>query len=164
MMKFLLPLLLAIVGVVGGVAIGIVMKPEPVLTEEEKAAIEEKQAAKAALDKSLKAADSEYFQLTDKLVAPFKRGNGRSAFVAVHITLELAPGKMPFAETHEPKVVDAFLRVVVGFAATGAFDDHGHAPHTLEELNKELLKTVRAVLGDDVVRSVLIANLLTSDA
>lgn len=108
------------------------------------------------------AEDSEYLPLSRKLIVPFVRTNGRKAFVAVDATLEIGPGETEFATLHEPKVIDAFLRVLINFASTGAFDDPAQASATLRELNEELYNAAKAVLGDRV-RGVLIVNILTQD-
>lgn len=166
-MRMLLPIILVVLGVVGGAFVGVILKPAPEPAAEDAAALGDEHAAEESAEHSVvpieAAGDSDYFPLTSKMIAPFNRANGRPAFVAVEITLEMEPGKSEHAKKHEPKIVDAFLRVIVQFAATGAFDDHGHAPHTLRELNNEFLKAAKAVLGPEV-RNVLIANLLTSNA
>lgn len=185
-MKMLLPILLAVVGIGVGGAVGYVMKPHPEPTEEHgdagaEHAEEGHDGEKAgghgggdahaldgrgggALGEALsEATDSVYVALSRKLIVPFTRENGKKAFVAIDITLEMSPEDGHRATDHEPKILDAFLRTLVSFAATGAFDDHAAASHTLRELNGELLKAARAVLGPSV-REVLISNLLTQDA
>lgn len=162
-MKLLLPIILAVVGVVGGAAIGFVMKPEPVVEETEAGGAEENAEAGAGERGPQSAGDSEYFDLASRVVAPFRRADGRSAFVTVEVTLEMAPGSVEAARTHEPKLVAAFLRVLVHFAATGAFDDHAHSAHTLDELTDELYKAADAILGEDV-RATLVRNLLAAPA
>ncbi len=162
-MKFLAPVLLAILGIVGGVVIGAVMKPATETPDAGADGDAPESAEFSDKDPIESASDSEYTPLEKKILAPFTRKDGRSAFVAVEITLEMAPGRGEWARGHEPKLAAAFLVVVTAFAAGGAFDDHQHAPHTLKELNAELLKAARKVLGAPV-RKVLIANLLTSDA
>lgn len=181
----LLPILLAVIGIAVGGAVGYAFKPAPEPTEDhaeggEKAAAAgehgaeagqggDKKGAKAAgnhggfADALSEATDSAYVALSRKLIVPFTRENGKKAFVAIDLTLEMAPEDSHRATEHEPKILDAFLRTLVSFAATGAFDDHAAASHTLRELNSELLKAARAVLGESV-RAVLISNLLTQDA
>lgn len=166
----LVPIIIVIVGVVAGGAIGFVLKPEPPSAEmdaEAEAAAKKKAEEEAAAQRDrsdiAKATDSEYLSLSRKIIVPFRRDSGRKAFVAIDINLELAPGESDFAKTHEPKLIDAFLRTIVAFAATGAFDDDENAAHILDELNEELLNAAQIVLGEGV-RQVLIANLLTRDA
>ena len=183
-MKMLLPILLAVIGVAVGGAVGYAFKPAPEPTEEHVVDGEHAGASEngetaghgqtkanghgdtnaSGLSEELsEATDSEYIALSRKLIVPFTRENGKKAFVAIDITLEMAPEAGHRATDHEPKILDAFLRTLVSFAATGAFDDHAAASHTLRELNSELLKAARAVLGTSV-RAVLISNLLTQDA
>ncbi|MCI4666368.1 MAG: flagellar basal body-associated FliL family protein [Neomegalonema sp.] len=184
-MRLILPILLAIIGVAAGGAVGYMyksslMKKEAEIAkklkgdkgEKSKDGHKDKHGAKDkdahAADKGKKskkakaAKDSEYVPLGRKLIVPFQRKSGVKAFVAVDATLEIGPGEKEFVTAHEPKVVDAFIRTLVRFAATGAFEDPSRASETLDELNKELYKAASGVLGERV-RGVLIANLLTQD-
>lgn len=173
-MRLILPILLAIIGVAAGGAVGFMYKSAQLEKKAMEAAENETDADGAAsmdeaepaeeMDASRAAAeDSEYLPLSRKLIVPFVRGNGRKAYVAVDVTLEIGPGETEFATAHEPKIIDAFLRTLINFAATGAFEDPSQASFTLDELNEELFKAAKSVLGERV-RSVLIANLLTQDA
>ncbi len=185
-MKMLLPILLAVIGIAVGGAVGYAFKPAPEPTEEHAADGEHGAAAEhgekaghgdmkakghgdgdahgsGLSEKLSEATDSAYIALSRKRIGRFTRENGRKAFVAIDITLEMAPDDGARATDHEPKILDAFLRTLVSFAATAAFDDHAAASHTLRELNSELLKAARAVL-EESVRAVLISNLLTQDA
>lgn len=164
MMK-LLPVLLVVVGVLGGAGVGFVLKPEPEIDPEVAAKAAAEAAAKAEADavktKTTKAeADSEYVELSRKLIVPITTQEGRRAFVALDLHLELAPGETPRAQAHEPKLRDAFLRTLIAFGSTGAFDQHAHTTKTLRELGRTLLKVSREVLGDDAVRNVLIGDLI----
>lgn len=170
-MRLLLPIILAVLGVVGGGYVGLTLKPapEPKTTEQksgdasaEKAKEDEVSAAPLSRRPS-KATDSSYVALDQKLIVPIRRANGRKAFVALDATLEIDPKKEDWVKAHQPKTVDAFLRVMIAFAATGAFDDHAETAMALDDLNDALLTTAEAVLGD-AVRAVLISNLITQDS
>ena len=125
-MRKLIPVLLAVVGIGAGGAIGFVMKPaeEPHETakgghaEETASESEHAAAPRIEAERPTKATDSEYMPLTRKLIVPFRRENGSKAFLALDVSLEVAPGEVAHAKSHEPKVVDAFLRVLIAFAAT----------------------------------------------
>lgn len=183
-MRLILPLVLALLGVVGGGALGMMLKPEP--TEAEAAdkggdgdkQVGDKGDAGAAIETAdakksgplglhrppQRAADSLYVPIAQKLIVPTRGRMGRKAFVALDATLEVAPEKKEWVSTHEPKTIDAFLRVMIAFAATGAFEDHQQTAMALEDLNDALLTAAQAVLGEDAVRAVLIANLVTQEA
>ncbi len=167
MMK-LLPVILAVVGLLGGAAVGMALKPPPEIDPEAEAALEAEKAAKEAEadygEKAVEAsADSEYVELSRKLIVPIVMSSGARAFVAVDLHLELAPGETPRAQAHEPKLRDAFLRTLIAFGATGAFDEHAHTTKTLRELGRALLKVSREVLGRDAVRNVLIGDLIKQE-
>lgn len=186
-MRLILPILLALIGVAGGGYVGYILKPEPVVSEadaesdahgpqaEEDAhgahavaahgpEMNERKGKTAGQPKlPQKATDSAYVPIERKLIVPIRRANGRKAFVALDATLEVDPHQVDWVKSHEPKTVDAFLRVLIAFAATGAFDDHAETAMALDDLNAALETTAHAVLGD-AVRAVLIANLITQDA
>lgn len=177
-MKLILPILLAVLGLFGGVAAGVAFKPQPAESHED---VETGDADAHGDDAhghddahsedhgmvvTIEAAtDSVYHPLSRRLFVPFERDNGRAAFATVEITLELPPEPeaLDFIMAHEPKAMDAFFRVLVGFAATGAFEERTRASDTLRELSEALEAAAGAVFGD-YVRGVLISNLLTNDA
>lgn len=192
-MRLILPLILAVLGIVGGGAVEVMLKPEPPAQAEkaEDAGERKSTADHAAGQESFgastpgqaeseagkvgkkqftglrrplsKATDSAYYPIAKKLIVPIQRVNGRKAFVVLDATLEVEPGKVDHVGVHEPKIVDAFLRVMIAFAATGAFDDHAETAMSLDDLSDALLNSAEAVLGE-VVRGVLISNLITQDA
>ncbi|MEO1329951.1 MAG: flagellar basal body-associated FliL family protein [Pseudomonadota bacterium] len=167
-MAKILPVLLVVLGVLGGAGIGFVMKPEPELDPETIAAMEAEKAEQAAdeahgSDHTKAEEDSEYMELSRKLIVPITSKEGTKAFVALDLHLELAPDQTPHAQAHEPKLRDAFLRTLIAFGSTGAFDQHAHTTRTLRELGRALLKVAREVLGDDAVRNVLIGDLIKQE-
>lgn len=189
-MRLLLPLILALIGIAGGGAVGYMLKPVPEAAAEEgdaKGKVKDGEAhddyadekgghggdayAKGhdkkkytGLRRSLsKATDSAYVAIEKKLIVPIQRPSGRKAFVVLDATLEVDPEQVQHVEQHEPKIVDAFLRVMISFAATGAFEDHAETAMSLDDLNDALYTSAEAVLGE-AVRGVLIANLITQDA
>lgn len=189
MMKILIPVVLVLLGVGGGAAVGIVMKKPPEAAEGEEgygengdmAAKDGKPSGKPGDDKygdgahddvaavyelrkgSEKADDSAYFELSRKLIVPVVNEVGDRYFVALELHVEMTSGTEELASTHEPKLRDALLRTVIGFAHTGAFDDTANPKETFEELSLELKRSARRVLGDDV-RSVLIGDLIRQGA
>lgn len=161
----LLLVVFAVLGVVGGGAVGYFLKPAPEMLETADAMVAEDQEGESSLQlvsRDIEATDSEYFPLSSKLIVPFTRTDGVEAFVAIDLHIELEPGGVAHAEMHEPKLVDALLRVIVTFAATGAFDDHTRSVEVLDQLNRQLTLSAQAVLGSQV-RGMLITNLITRE-
>ncbi|MEL6317614.1 MAG: flagellar basal body-associated FliL family protein [Pseudomonadota bacterium] len=178
-MKKLLPVILPILGIVAGGGVGYVLKPEPEIAPlDAEAMLETGDAQSKAAEKAANhqdafgdaaapepaAVDSIYHPLSRKVIVPYRRPDGANAFVLLDLNLELSPENPGLAETHEPRLMDAFLRTVVSFTTTGAFDDPSQASALLRDLNAELLKSAQAVLGGGVVRNVLIVNLVTQEA
>lgn len=158
-MKKLLPLIIIILGLAGGIGVGVVMKPEPEpITDEEKA---EKEVEKP-IERDFVATDSEYVELSRKLIVPTEGADGVKSLIAIELHIEVAPGFADHATAHEPKVRDAFLRTLLWFSSTGAFGENAHQNETFEELGEELTRAARKVLGDEV-RGVLIGDMIKQD-
>ena len=187
MLRLIVPLVIALVGLGGGVFLGAMLKPEPMADEMAMKDGGEKGGKKAggkhdgdghgddhgdgdghgdeyedeyeAEYDPENAEPVEYFELSRKLIVPIIEENGERAFVAMELHLELKEGGAYKAEEHEPKIRDALLRTVIAFAHTGAFDDDAHPNETFKELAKELKRAAKRVLGDKV-KSVLIGDLI----
>lgn len=161
-MKLLLPIIIALMGLAGGAAVGVVMKPAPEVDPTVAEAPYEE--SEPELDEDFaKSEDSEYFELSRKLIVPVVATDGERSFVAIELHVELEKGGAEKAAAHEPKVRDALLRTVLSFAHTGAFDDDAQMNETFTELARELKLSARRVLGDGV-RGVLIGDLIKQDA
>lgn len=166
MKTLLVPLVIALMGAGLGVGVGVALYQPPAVEEAEAGAETVETASYEELDpveEASKRADSEYFELSRKLIVPVVDPDGERSFVAIELHLELAEGGADKAAVHEPKIRDALLRTVIAFAHTGAFDDGAHPNETFEELARELKRSARRVLGDGV-RSVLIGDLIKQDA
>ena len=62
----------------------------------------------------------------------------------------------------EPRVRDAFLKILFNMAAEGAFSQDIFAPDTQTELRGRLLNAAREIIGDSV-NAVLISDFLKQD-
>lgn len=156
-MKLLLPIIIALLGLAGGVGVGVVLKPPPEPMEED--AEKSMEIGPAVVEKQFEATDSEYVEMTRKLIVPVVAENGDKALVAIELHLEVDPGFATTAVQHEPKVRDAFLRTLIWFATTGAFNEDAHPNETFEELGRELTRAAQKVLGESV-RGVLIGDMI----
>ncbi|MEO1291229.1 MAG: flagellar basal body-associated FliL family protein [Pseudomonadota bacterium] len=183
MLKLLIPVILALLGVAGGAAVGIVMKP-PLETKEgdEKGAKDKGKDAEedmtyydpheddpfASIERDEEGEPtSEYVEISRRFVVPLieRSASGRlkKSMIAINFTLEMEPGKTGLAVQHEPKIRDVLLRTLISFASTGAFDETANPHSTMKELRRELRKAARGVLGKSV-RDVLIGELIKQKA
>jgi len=180
-MKKLLPIIIAVVGLVGGLAAGTVMKPDAIAGEAhaadkeggDKYASEDGHAKDGKGDggdygkpskygKSDKDNDHIYVGLKKPFFAPVLQNNNRHTLIRLDIHLEVPADLEDIISKHEPKLRDGFLRTVMSFAHEGGFS-RVHGSEGFEVLSDDLLLSARSVLGNDV-KAVLIGEILTRDS
>ena len=179
-MKLLLPILLALVGLVGGAGAGWYFKPVPEPeavacldadgheTEDPAACAppeEEDGHETAGHETKVDASGpdaSQYITLDRQFIVPIVSDDKVTAMMVLSLNLEVAPGKMESAFRNEPKLRDALLRALFEHAYTGGFNGDFTAERTVRELRKNLLAAGRGVIGPDL-RSVLIADMIRQE-
>jgi hypothetical protein len=169
-MKLLLPILLAIFGLVGGAGAGWYLKPipepvaEPCLDAEgnpqDPAACAPEIDPHAVEHAPTEGADaSEFITLDRQFIVPIVEDDTVAAMMVLTLNLEVAPGKMERAFRNEPKLRDMMLRALFEHAYTGGFSGDFTAEHLVRELRGNLLAAGREVIGSDL-RNVLIADMI----
>jgi len=170
-MKKMLPIILAILGLGGGLAGGSFLKPADVSERHAKAASDgHGETAKSGADHGSghgdggKASGSDYIYvgLEKPFFAPVIHANNRQTLVRLDIHLEVPASLKSSVEKHDPKLRDGFLRTVMNFANEGGFA-RVHDAHGFATLRDDLLLSARSVIGDDV-RAVLIGEILTRES
>lgn len=166
-MKKLIPIIVAIMGLGGGVTAGTILKPEA-KAEDAMAMVEDGKGEKATADykgkeeKDAKKSDYVYVGLDKPFFAPVLRNNNKHTLVRLDIHLEVPPDLEEYVVKHEPKLRDGFLRAVMSFSHDGGFA-RVHGSEGFEVLSDDLLLSARDVLGDKV-RAVLIGEILTRES
>lgn len=183
MMRKLLPVLLGLMGLIGGAGAGYVLRPateaateshggeeeaetpaaagpasphaEPSATEAEAGATEGHGAESAAL--------TEFVKLNNQFVVPVIRGNDVSALVILSITLEVDTGASEAVFAAEPKLRDSFLQVLFDHANAKGFDGAFTQSSRMAQLRKALLEPARTILGK-LVDDVLIVDIVRQDS
>ena len=177
MMKILLPVLLALVGFVGGAGAGWMLKPAPpgpgdvetcvdsdgeerrgAVCAEIRAATEDPGAPYEAEDES----DSEFVTLDRQFIVPVVSEDRVASMMVLQLNLEVAPGSVEAVFQQEPKLRDALLRALFEHAYTGGFNGDFTAERVMGELRRNLLTAARGVIGTDV-RDVLVADVIKQD-
>ncbi len=157
-MKKLLPVLLALVGLGAGVGGGLALKPPaPELTPEEIAEMEH--AAEEAEEETSATA---FVKINNQFVVPVVKGERVQSLVVLSISLETKQEYTELLYGQEPKLRDAFLRVMFDHAYAGGFGGAFTASPTLDTLRASLLESARAVV-DDAVTNVLITDIVRQD-
>lgn len=151
MKKLLLPLLLGLVGLGCGAAAGFFLRPP------------ETGEAEAEPRNEEPAEPPEYAKLSNQFVIPVLEEGKVASLVVLTLSLEVATGSTQLVNQHEPKLRDAFLRVLFAHANSGGFRGAFTDSANLVPLRIALLEAARSVLPD-VVRDVLIGDIVRQDS
>ncbi len=162
MKKLLIPVVLALVGLAGGLFAGHSMKPAP--EPEEGEAAEAAEAAPAPEPEPAPDAPGEYVKLDRQFIVPVIADEKVGALMVLQMAVEMAPdagGSAPVFD-QEPKLRDEFLRVLFLHAQSGGFDGAFTEPRVMDDLRASLTSTARRVIGPGV-RAVLITSIIRQD-
>lgn len=186
-MKKLLPLLLALLGLGGGIGAGLALKPPPAPGAAEAPAEatgqgaapagshgeapagshgEAPEAAAATAGHGGEAHDSsepEYVKLNNQFVVPVVAGGRVTALVVMSVSLQVGAGGRETVFAREPKLRDSFLQVLFDHANAGGFDGIFTTAENLRTLRMALLEAARSVLGETVT-DILIIDMMRQDS
>ncbi len=165
-MKKLLPLLLIILGIGGGAAAGLMLRPAP----QEMAAINPCGDGQAVAHEEApppaeeeEPTDKEYVKMNNQFIVPVVENGRIGALVAISLSLEADPGQQQFIYAREPKLRDAFLQVMFDHSNVGGFDGAFTNSNNLDVLRAGLFSAARKVLGP-IVSDVLIVDIARQDS
>lgn len=161
-MKKILPVLLALLGLGAGVGAGIFLRPAP--APEPEAAGQEH--AEAADDGEPAAAEESHFAavpLGKPFVVPVFHDGATTAMVVVSLAVEVEPEAAPEVTAAEPRLRDAFLKVMFRHANSGGFDGDYTGGQKIDDLKAALRKTLRTLLPDAPTGAVLVTEITRQD-
>lgn len=166
MIRKLLPLLLALFGLGGGVGAGILLRPAPQTTEVANPCGDTEAENPGSLsvpeDGEEAAPTHDYVKLNNQFVVPVVKEGQVAAMVILSLSLEVKLGGSETVYALEPKLRDSFLQVLFDHANAGGFDGAFTGSRAMSELRTALLETARKVMGEEV-SDVLIADLVRQD-
>lgn len=171
MLRKLLPILLALVGLGGGVGAGLVLRPDPAAEDHANGAQSKTGAATEHSAENETAAEEgepeegapEYVKMNNQFVVPVVEGGRVVAMVVLSLSLEVATGNTETVYQREPKLRDAFLQVLFDHANTGGFSGSFTDGSNLVVLRTSLKEAAALVLGT-VVSDVLITDIARQDS
>ena len=105
----------------------------------------------------------EYVRLNNQFVVPVVQDAAVRSLVVMSLTVEIASGQAEFVFNREPRLRDAFLRVMFSHANAGGFDGAFTSPTALNPLRSGLRDAAYDVLGP-IVNDVLIVDIVRQDA
>ncbi len=169
----ILPIILALIGMAGGVGAGLALRPDPkqetTLPECSGTAVTEAGTAAPTSADSENSGDpdkepqKDYVKLNNQFVVPVVNAGRVSALVVLSLSLELNTGGPELVYKMEPKIRDAFLQVLFDHANSGGFDGNFTAGRNMNLLRRALLEVARSILGT-AVDNVLIVDVVRQDA
>lgn len=167
MIKKLFPVLLALVGIGGGIGAGIMLKPAPAEVVEIHPCGDEQMA-----DKGHDTADDhgdavavdtlEYIKLNNQFVVPIVHQKMVTAMVVMSLSVEVTPDAADAVYAREPKLRDVFLQVLFDHANMGGFDGEFTSANNMDVLRMSLREVAKRVVGE-AVNSVLITEIARQD-
>ena len=169
MMRLLIPVLLAVVGLGIGVGAGWLLRPATNVAApaaEGHGAVAVEAGAPGAAQPEAGAATvttAEYVKLTNQFVVPVLQGGKVAALVILSLSLEVEAGGSEGIYAKEPKLRDAFLQVMFDHANAGGFTGSFTDGANLVLLRRALLEAGISAIGT-VLTDVLIVDIVRQDS
>jgi len=171
MLAKLLPILLLLVGTGGGIGAGLFLMPGPEPGSQvsnqgsagsQGGAAAENAQMKDATGEMIDPLTTEFVKLNNQFVIPVVKNDMIASLVVITLNLETRIGVSESIYAREPKLRDAFLRVLFEHANMGGFQGDFTNADTLDLLRSALRQVAQKVIGADIV-DVLIVDILRQD-
>lgn len=159
-MKLVIALVLIVIGIAGGGALGMMLKPMPAM--EGKAADAPKMAEKEMAAEAADEAPPTFVTVARQMIVPVVEQGETRALMLFEIALDVPEEHRELVLEREPRLRDAFLRELFEMSYTGAFLDTYTSDRVMEDLRGKLLAAARVHLGDRV-SDVLILDALRQE-
>lgn len=164
-MKKVIALVLVLLGVAGGGAAGMFLKPPSPEADE--------QAEKDVAKNENTADDGEPPEVTDEVpryvkigrqtIVPVVQGGETRALMLFELAVDVTADQNDRAFEMEPRLRDAFLRELFQMSHTGAFMSTFTDDRIIEELRRNLVRAARKHLGKEAVNDVLILDVMRQE-
>lgn len=164
MRSLLLPALLILAGLGGGIGAGLVLAPDKAAEDVDGAALPPECPAPGSASYAAAPDDAptEFVKFSNQFMVPVLERDVVESMVVLSISVEVAEGSAERVYTREPRLRDAFLRVLFDHAQAGGFTGNFMNSVGLDTLRSALRETATGVSGPDV-RDVLIVDLVKQD-
>ncbi|MFD1510104.1 flagellar basal body-associated FliL family protein [Lacimonas salitolerans] len=155
----ILPILLVLVGVGGGVGAGLALRPD---TSEQASLPDCKPVETAQITPGSTPVQPEYVKLNNQFVVPVVDRERVASMVVLSLSLEARAGSSDAVFAREPKLRDVFLQVLFDHANVGGFRGAFTTSGNMDSLRQALLDAAQGVMGGDVT-NVLITDIARQD-
>lgn len=162
MLRKLLPVILALVGLGGGVGAGLFLRPAPP-PEDQAAATEHEAEPAEGEEETPEEGGPEYVKMNNQFVVPVVEKGRVAAMVVLSLSLEVEAGNTEAVYQREPKLRDVFLQVLFDHANVGGFSGSFTDGTNLISLRNSLKEAAGLILGP-AVRDVLITDIARQDS
>lgn len=152
MIAKLLPVLLMLFGLAGGVGAGLALRPPP------PDPIEGEAAELSPIPEQLLTTHV----VRNQFMVPLLEGDRVASMVVIQLALEVPEAQKAAIVTAEPRLRDRFLQVMFDHANGGGFDGMFTANNTMGLLRQSLLEAGQAVVGRENLQAVLITDIVRS--
>ncbi|HLQ17672.1 MAG TPA: flagellar basal body-associated FliL family protein [Tabrizicola sp.] len=168
MLGKLIPVILALVGLGGGVGAGLFLRPAASPEDHAAASGDEASSEEHGSDAEGEEAEHEdggpeYVKINNQFVIPVVEKGRVAAMVVLSLSLEVAAGNTEAVYQREPKLRDVFLQVLFDHSNTGGFAGSFTDGSNLITLRTSLKEAAAQVLGP-VVSDVLITDIARQDS
>ncbi|MEM1383320.1 MAG: flagellar basal body-associated FliL family protein [Pseudomonadota bacterium] len=163
-MKMLLPVFLILLGVAGGAALGVYLKP-PSEAEDDMDSAEagaEEQIDDAAVVPDLEDGPRSYVEVGKQMIVPIVDGGETRALMLFEVAVDVPESLAAEVVEAEPRLRDAFLRELMEMSYTGAFKGTYTDDRVLQELRTKLRRAARRFFGDDIA-DVLVLDMMRQE-
>ncbi|MDP3262486.1 MAG: flagellar basal body-associated FliL family protein [Tabrizicola sp.] len=162
------PVLLAVLGLGGGTAAGLFLRPADTAAEGHAAEASDADSSAEAEGETAHEAGSEetqlpeYVKMNNQFVVPVVSEGRVTAMVVLSLSLEVAAGSTEAVYAREPRLRDAFLQVLFDHANVGGFSGSFTDGSNLVSLRTGLREAAAMIMGD-TIKDVLITDIARQD-
>ena len=168
MKKLLLPLVLGLTGIGGGVGAGLFLMPGPKSSvESEVCTCAEVVTAAVPTGEVNSGGPSlpegrDFARLNNQFVIPVVEDGAVGSLVVLSLSIEVIRGNQQDVYSQEPRIRDAFLEVLFDHANGGGFSGAFTSSANLRDLRSALRERAQQTLGT-IVTDVLIVDIVRQD-
>jgi len=162
MIRKLIPVVLALIGLGAGMGAGLALRPVPEMPDQGDHATSDSSppADPETVDPEML---PDYVKLNNQFIVPILKEARVVSMVILSLSLEVKTGTTQNVYAREPKLRDVFLQVLFDHANAGGFAGSFTDGANLVLLRKALLEVAKTTLGD-IVTDVLIVDIVRQDS
>lgn len=162
-MKKMIPVLLVLIGVAGGLGAGVFLKPQPDGAEvSETTAPSEATESDMSRENGGAPANRAFVKVGRQTIIPVLEDGQTRALMMFELAVDVPAARANVVHEMEPRLRDAFLRELFQMSYTGAFLTNFTDDRVIEELRRNLTRAARQQIGDDA-REVLILDVMRQE-